>query len=336
MDEAFASAGVQNTSENGIVWAYQFEPDGSATPLAGDTIAAALAAPAGWIWLHFALADRRGRNWLAEQAPISATAREALLGQDEHLHLDVVGHEIIGTLPDLHRELGHEGDEIARLRFVMTDRMLISARRKPLHAVELTRRAVESGRRFDAAIALIDAIMDQFADASSSLAQRLGEELDDVEIRLTQDAIGDERRQLGRVRLQTAQVRRQLGHVRSLFRRLEPRLPGGEGNVATAVRALTLKLDSVEHEMASVYERSHLLHDELGAKTAAITNRRLFTLSVLKACLLPPTLVSGGFFGMNTADLPLHNVAGGSWYAALIAIATGAITYLGLRLMRAL
>ena len=140
--------------------------------------------------------------------------------------------------------------------------------------------------------------MDQFADASSNLAQRLGDELDEVESRLAQDTFNEEGRQLGRVRLRTARVQRQLNHVRSLFHRLEPRLPSDANHVATAVRSLTLKLNSVEHEMAAVYERAHLLHDELGAKTAAITNRRLFTLAVLNACLLPPTLVSGGFFGV--------------------------------------
>ncbi len=335
-DSAIAPGAPSHDPGNGIVWAFRFEQDGVATPLGDDAIDAALASPAGWVWLHFALADARARNWIATRAPVSAAAREALLGQDEHLHLDVVGREIIGNLPDLQRELGHEGEGIGRLRLVMTDRLLISARRKPLHAVELTRRAIESGQRFAAAITLVDAIMDQFADASSNLAQRLGDELDEVENRLTQDTFNDEGRALGRVRLRTARVQRQLNHVRSLFHRLEPRLPSDANDVATAVRSLTLKLNSVEHEMAAVYERAHLLHDELGAKTSAITNRRLFTLAVLNACLLPPTLVSGGFFGMNTADLPLHNIVGGSWYAALIAIASGAITYLGLRLLRAL
>jgi hypothetical protein len=39
--------------------------------------------------------------------------------------------------------------------------------------------------------------------------------------------------------------------------------------------------------MAAVYERSRLLHDELGAKAAELTNRRLLTLSVLQACCRP-------------------------------------------------
>jgi zinc transporter len=61
-----------------------------------------------------------------------------------------------------------------------------------------------------------------------------------------------------------------------------------------------------------------------------ITNRRLFTLSVLTACMLPATLVTG-FFGMNTKDMPFQTGDGGTWYALLLVIAAGALTWWLLR-----
>jgi zinc transporter len=66
----------------------------------------------------------------------------------------------------------------------------------------------------------------------------------------------------------------------------------------------------------------------------AVTNRRLFTLSILTACLLPPTLVTG-FFGMNTKDLPFQESHGGTWMALLVAAAAGGACYWALRRMRA-
>ena len=68
---------------------------------------------------------------------------------------------------------------------------------------------------------------------------------------------------------------------------------------------------------------------------SAITNRRLFTLSILSACLLPPTLVTG-VFGMNTKNLPFQNTDGGTWYALMIAAAAGATAYWVLQRLRAL
>ena len=81
-------------------------------------------------------------------------------------------------------------------------------------------------------------------------------------------------------------------------------------------------------------ERARLLLEEMAAKMTEITNRRLFTLSILTACLLPPTLVTG-FFGMNTKDLPWQNTDGGTWMALGVAAIASAASYWALRRMRA-
>ena len=98
--------------------------------------------------------------------------------------------------------------------------------------------------------------------------------------------------------------------------------------MAEAIGALAQKLDSIDHEVGSLHERARLLLDEAAAKVSALTNRRLFTLSILTACLLPPTLVTG-FFGMNTKDMPFQNTDGGTWLALLVAFAAGARQLLG-------
>ena len=116
------------------------------------------------------------------------------------------------------------------------------------------------------------------------------------------------------MRLQAVRVHRQLAQLRGMFHRIEPRMAAEHAPVAQAIRALAQKLDAIDHEVASLHERARLLLDEIAAKMTEITNRRLFTLSILTACLLPPTLVTG-FFGMNTKDLPFQNTDGGTWMA---------------------
>ena len=89
----------------GIVWAYRFRPDGTAERRANDLVDAALCDDgAGWVWVHLALADQRCRAWITQQAPVSEVARELLTSSDTHLRLDMIGHELIGVLPDLHQE----------------------------------------------------------------------------------------------------------------------------------------------------------------------------------------------------------------------------------------
>ncbi len=69
-------------------------------------------------------------------------------------------------------------------------------------------------------------------------------------------------------------------------------------------------------------------------RTHLIVAGRLYTLSMLTAFLLPPTLITG-FFGMNTKDMPFQTTDGGTWMAMCVAITASAISLWVLRRMRA-
>ncbi|HMJ44200.1 MAG TPA: transporter [Pseudolabrys sp.] len=322
------------TPESGIVWIYHFKPDGTHELIPNQTVEQTLADPVGWTWVHLSLADTRCRAWISQNARLSEFAREILLGPEEHMRMDLLGHEIVGVVPDLQQEIARATDAIVRLRFVMTDRLIISARRTPLHSVETVRRAVEAGKRFPTPVSFLDAVIDQFADAVGRMAEELGNELDNIEDRVMHGGSADERPRVGRVRLQAVRVHRHLAQLRSMFHRVEHRMASDNAPVAQTIRALAQKLDSIDHEVGSLHDRARLLIDEVAAKMTEITNRRLFTLSILTACLLPPTLVTG-FFGMNTKDLPFQSTDGGTWWAFAIALLAGAVVYWALRRMRA-
>jgi len=318
------------------MWVYQFRDDGTATSLPCEQVGDVLAPPGGWIWVHIGLADTRARAWIAQHAPVSEIGREALTGTDEYMRLDILGGEVVGVLPDLQQEFAHPTDELVRLRFVMADRLLITSRRRPVHSLELTRRSIDAGRRFPTAISFLDAIVDQFADGIGRVSETIAEQLDQIENRLLRDEdVADERTHLGRMRLQSVRMHRQLSQLRMLFHRLEPRIAVENRQLARAIRALAQKLDALDNDVAAQHERARLLLDEVAGLMSAITNRRLFTLSVLTACLLPPTLVTG-FFGMNTKDLPFQNTDGGTWYALLVAAVAGMFAIWVLKWLRAL
>jgi zinc transporter len=325
---------AEGTPESGIVWVYHFKPDGTHELVANQTVEQALTSPDGWTWVHLSLADTRCRAWISQNARLSDLAREILLGPEEHMRMDVLGPEIVGVVPDLQQEISQHTDAIVRLRFVMTDRVIVSARRTPLHSVETVRRAIDAGKRFPTPVSFLDAVIDQFADAVGRMAEDLGNELDNIEDRVMHGGSADERPRVGRVRLQAIRVHRHLQQLRALFHRVEHRMASDNAPVAQTIRALAQKLDAIDHEVGSLHDRARLLIDEVAAKMTEITNRRLFTLSILTACFLPPTLVTG-FFGMNTKDLPFQNSDGGTWWALGVAIVASAVTYWALRRMRA-
>ena len=128
---------------------------------------------------------------------------------------------------------------------------------------------------------MLDAIIDHFADAVGHMAERLGSELDNIEDTVMGDEPPDHRPRIGRVRLQAVRVHRQLALLRGMFHRLEPRVAAQHPAVAQAMRTLAQKLDAIDQEVGSLQERARLLLEEVAARMTEITNRRLFTLSIL-------------------------------------------------------
>lgn len=319
----------------GLVSSYRFFEDGTSQRIDHANLAKEIADPRGWLWLHFSLSNQRCHDWLALQSPLSQIARDTLLDSDEHIRLDIYGHEIVGVLPDLHQEFMHEGDDLVRMHFAIADRLMVTARRKPLRSIELIRRSIEMGRRFPTPVSFLDGIADQFADVIGRFSAGLGDELDIVENHVLHDEVDDERQRLGRVRLQAIRTRRQLTQIRSLFHRIENREDEGAKPAIAAMRALAQKFDALDYEFSTVYERARLLQDEIAGRMTEITNKRLFTLSILTACLLPSTLVTG-FFGMNTKDMPFQNTDGGTWWALAFVILAGALTWWVLKRSKAL
>lgn len=310
----------------GIVSAYRFCADGTAEILAADAVDKAIAAGDGWFWIHLSRADTRCRNWVEHHAPLSEIVREILLNDEDHQRLEVHGREIVGVIPDLQLEFDNPTEDLGRLRFAMTDRLLVTMRRVPLRSIENVRRSIAAGTLYGAPVELLDAVIDHFGNVITRLSERVGAELDQAEERLWHGASGDESMRIARSRNQAVRVHRQLSQLRALFHRLEQRVTAPLPELAAPIQALAQKIDAFDNSVAAIHDRARLLQEEMAARMADITNRRLLTLSILTATFLPPTLVTG-FFGMNTKDMLFQNTDSGTFYAALVAVAAGAFTY---------
>ena len=325
---------ADSTPAAGIIAAYHFNADGVASLIPPEDVDNAIASRDGWFWIHLARADNRCRSWVENHAPLSEIVREILLGEEEHQRLEVYGREIVGVIPDLQLEFDHPTEELSRLRFAMTDRLLVTMRRVPLRSVENVRHSIAAGTLFTAPVELIDSIIDHFADVIGRLSERLGNDLDVIEERMWRDVRGDETQRIARARNQSVRIHRQLSQMRGLFHRLEHRVAGLLPELSAPVQSLAQKIDSFDHTVAAIHDRARLLQEEMAGRMAELTNRRLLTLSLLTAAILPPTLVTG-FFGMNTKDLPFQDTPGGTWFALGIAAAAGALTYWALQRLRA-
>ena len=313
----------------GLVWAFLIHDDGSAEPLALDKPIERRRD--GWPWLHFNLADARAVEWL-RAAELPARALAMMLSRDRHQQLHANEDCIYGIFADFMTRIEGPGDEIGHLRFIMTERLLVSGRHHALCSVEWTRETIErGGRRLPHVAALLDLIVEHVGDAIDQLADKLATDLDEIESNLTLGRHSAERPKLTRARQAAARLHRQLAGLRTLFHRLEREGTDGlKPPLRLSAGVLAQRLDALDHDIVEMRHRAHLLQEEIGAAIAEETNRNLHVLAVLTALLLPPTLVTG-IFGMNTKGLPFTEMEEAFLWAACIMIASSLAVYLLMR-----
>lgn len=315
----------------GLLYACRFDDAGRGRPIDGDGIEAALADADGWVWLHLNRTNLRCQQWIETRAPIPDSARALLVDEDDHLSLVAEDATLMGVFADFRREFDHTTQDIARLRFALAGRLLITVRRHSLLAVEEMRRAVGAGRDFEAPEDLLGAIFETFAAEVATMVRELAVTLERIEDRIVDDIVADKEIRLGPHRRTVLKLHRQLGALRlhfSAFVAADER--GLPDSVHGMVERVALRLDTIGRDIEAMQERARILQEEVSAKLADEANRQLNALSAMTALFLPATLVTG-LFGMNMRGLPFEASGSGFWMALATGAAGSAAVYLVLR-----
>ncbi len=315
---------------SGVVWAYRFRDGEAAEVVHERDVGDALEVEEGWLWLHLNLADARARSWIATTDILPAAAKAVFSQGEERLGLDVEDDAVFGVIADFERGLEPASEDVGRLRFALTERIVISARRHALRSVEETRQALEAGRSFAHAGQLMDAIVDRFCDAVAGLVAEMTDDLDSIEDRVVSDVIENQRLRLVPIRRTAVRLHRQLSSLAAVMRDFDKRAnAAGRPGRLSPVR-LAGRLEALDGDLAIIQERAKLLQDEVSAKLAEETNRTLGAISTMTAFLLPGSLIAG-LFGMNVGGLPLLHSDAGFWIVALLCCLATFIFYMLIR-----
>jgi zinc transporter len=317
----------------GLVWAFRIHSDGAAEPLPTDK-------PIemhhdGWVWLHFNLADARTTEALKSFRDLPQAAMDALMGPDDHQHLFVDQDSIYGVFADLIYGLDGTSHEIGFLHFALNERLLISTRRHAMTAAEHARRDLLGGTKLNCVASLLEMIVEHVIQSIDRYADKLLEEMSDIEVELLGREVKDLRQKLTRIRRAAVHLHRQLIGLNALFQRYGRELDSeARPKLRIPAVALQQRLQGLDHDIVALRDRAHLLQEEVSAKIAEETNRSLHVLTIITTYFLPANLVAG-IFGMNTKGLPLTDVEGGFWWSLLILIGSPLLISILLWRMRA-
>ena len=328
---------IEESSLPGLIFALTFDAEGRGRQVGpGDEIPSLDDPDHGFVWLHVDLVDARTEALILEGRLGPARLAAATFARDEHQRVVVDGPHAGFVIADRERAFDGSSSEEpnGRLHCILGPRFLVSGRRHATACAVVARDAVLSGTLVPGPAKLLERFVGSTVEALIATADRLSSSLDAIEDDMLDEAKAEDPRPLGPIRRQSVRSHRQLAGLRAVFHRLEDEA-GTEGDqlpeaVGAMAARVVQRLDSLHRDMHVLSERSRLLQDEIAARTTSLTNRRLFTLSILTALFLPPTLVTG-VFGMNTKGLFFSESENGSVIALAIGVSAALAVYFVIR-----
>ncbi|MEZ5899411.1 MAG: CorA family divalent cation transporter [Hyphomicrobiaceae bacterium] len=305
----------------GLVWGLHYDGQGNVRELAQGEAPAMI--NEGWYWFHFGLADNR-THMLLSKLSNDAAARFVEIGEETQ-QIIFSGETTYGTIADMQRGLDGSRDHSGYMHFIAANNVLITVRRNALYGAGATRQLVLRGTAIASVEALLENIIFQIIDGFDRTIEQVAEDVDRLEDRVIAGIVNDARARLGASRRTVVRIHRHLSSLRTMLLRLnrDSNSPAPASFLALAQHVCQYS-DQLEHEIASLRERSRLLHDEIATMLAEETNRHLQVLSILTILFIPPSFIAG-LFGMNLKGMLFDNSEHGFLIACLLTVAASAI-----------
>lgn len=313
-----------DSEQIGLICAYRFTPSQPGQPLAADALPPLLAAGLpddSFLWLHLNLSHSACQRWLRHSLPLPEVFFEQLGSMAGSTRLEHVDEVLLAVVNDVTFEFDHSVTDVATLWACATPQVLVTARLKPLRAVDQLRASVKRGQGFASPPALLVHLLQDQADLLIRIARDSTAKVDELEDRLLAQRLGDRRAELAALRRMLVRLQRLLApEPGSVFRLLnKPPAWLGEQELQD-LREATEGFSLVLGDLQSLVERIKLLQEELAAVLNEQTNRTLFTLTLVTVLALPINMVAG-FFGMNVGGIPFAANPHGFWL--LVALVAG-------------
>lgn len=323
--------------ENGLICAYGFAPD--CAPQALDDVVQAEAwqrgGGAGFVWLHFNLSHTGAEAWLQRRGAMSENFFEALHDGSRATRIERDGMRLFAVINDVTFDFTFDASDVATLwLYVQADRV-VSARARPLRAVDRLRTAIRRGDTLGSSIELLDHLLRDQADELQRIVRRAAERIDDIEDALLAGQHERHGTELARLRRLMVRLQRLLAPEPSALMRMLASPPAWmAADDLQGLHRAHEEFALVLRDIAALQERVKLMQDEAASRVAEQNTRSLFTLTMVTVLALPINLLAG-LFGMNVGGIPLAGHAWGFWImAALIALLTGAIAAFALGRIR--
>jgi zinc transporter len=296
---------------SGLVCGYLFgrSGDGKGQPLDSDAACAWLKErdhhPQEFIWLHYNLANTASEKWLHEHVALPEEFYDSLHEGPRSTRIELADNILIAVVNDVLHDFSFEPSDISTLWLSVDKQIVISARRKPLRAVDSLRNAVRNGEQIRSSVELLIHLLRDQADALIKIVRDAITTVDSIEDNLLAGKLTTKRASLGALRRVLVRLQRLLAPEPSALFRLLQKPPAWMAEIdAQELRQSTEEFSMVLADMASLQERIKLIQEEIAALASEANNHSLFVLTVVTVLALPINIIAG-LMGMNVGGIPL-------------------------------
>jgi zinc transporter len=302
---------------SGLVCAYLFGQRASGLPVEAREAAEWLRQPGRgeneFIWLHFNLANTASEKWLRENSALAEEFYESLHEGQRSTRIELADNTLIAVINDVLHDFSFEPSDIATLWLSVDRQVVISARRKPLMAIDRLRNAVKNGEPFRSSVELLIHLLRDQADVLIKVVRDAIRQVDGIEDNLLAGKLNHKRANLGALRRVLVRLQRLLAPEPAALFRLLQRPPHWVAELdSQELRQSTEEFSVVLSDMASLQERIKLLQEEIAALVNEGNNRSLFVLTIVTVLALPINIMAG-LFGMNVGGIPMAQDPEGFW-----------------------
>ena len=299
------------SDQSGLVCGYVFgrEADGTGRPLDTEEARVWLKNrahhPTEFIWLHYNLANTASEKWLHEHTALPEEFYESLHEGPRSTRIELADNTLIAVVNDVLHDFTFEPSDISTLWLSVDKQVVISARRKPLKAVDVLRNAVRTGEPIRSSVELLIHLLRDQADALIKIVRDAIATVDSIEDNLLAGKLNTKRASLGHLRRVLVRLQRLLAPEPAALFRLLQRPPSWVAEIdAQELRQSTEEFSVVLSDMSSLQERIKLLQEEIAARVNEKIGRSLFILTIVTVLALPINIIAG-LLGMNVGGIPL-------------------------------
>ena len=325
----------------GLVCGFRFTAGQAGVPIDADdaaqwlalepSAASTLATPTPhddgeFLWLHFNLAHVSSEKWMHAHLDLPESFFEALREGSHSTRIEHQHGALLAVVNDVMFDFEQTPSDIATLWVYTHERLMITARLKPLRSIDRLRASVRDGERFDTPAELLIHLLRDQADLLVTIVRRSSTEVDRLEDQFLSRKSFDNRRDLGAMRRVLVRLQRLLApEPGSIFRLLVRPPVWLSAQDVQSLRDSTEEFSLVLGDLSGLAERIKLLQEEIAARLTEQSNRTLFTLTLVTVLALPINIIAG-LFGMNVGGIPLAENRHGFWFMVLMVVSFTALT----------